>query len=99
MASTIKLSIDSIPDGARDVVLNKADGTPLINESVTFTSEEATIELPLTDAGERLKGYAHDGLSTILRAVYIEGITISDSSGIGELYNTVELFDTVELHA
>ncbi len=98
MASTINITVDGIPDGARDIVLNKSDGTPVINESVTVTGGKITFDLPTVNPGETLKGYAHDGLATILRAAYLEGVTISDS-GIGELYNTVELFNTVELHA
>ncbi len=98
MASTIDITVDGIPDGARDIVLNKSDGTPVINESTTVTGGKITFDLPTINPGETLKGYAHDGLATILRAAYLEGVTFSDS-GIGELYNTVELFDTVELHA
>ncbi len=98
MASTISITVDGMPDGARDIVLNKSDGTPVINVSVTFNGGKVTIDLPTVDAGERLKGYAHDGLTVILRATYIEGVSVSDS-GIGELYNTTELFNEVELHA
>ncbi len=75
MASTIELSISGIPDGARDVVLNKMDGSPVASESVTFASEKATLTLPNVNASTRLKGYTHDGLSTILRSAFLEAAT------------------------
>ncbi len=95
MSSTIDITVSGIPDGARNVVLNKADGTPVINESATFTGEKATINLPATAAGEKLKGYAHDGLATILRATYLEGITEGVVATLDKYDNIIGVGDSI----
>ncbi len=97
MATTFELNVSRVPAGTYTIVLDKADGTRAYRGNVTFGGQVASIALPLLDDDVLLKGYMDDGLPTVRRAAYIEGLT--GSSGIGELYNTTELFDTVEIYS
>ncbi len=102
MATTFELNVSRIPAGTYTMVLDKADGTRAFRGNVVFGGQTCSVDLPALNDGELLKGYVDDGLMVVRRAAYIEGTTapatvLADS--IGELYDTVELFDTVELHA
>ncbi|MCP4322600.1 MAG: hypothetical protein GY787_12295 [Alteromonadales bacterium] len=97
MATTLNLEISRVPAGTYTVVLDEADGTRAFRGNVTFGGGKGSVDLPLLDDDVLLKGYMDDGLPIVKRAAYIEGLTGAD--GIGELYDTTELFDTVEIYS
>ncbi|MCP4279354.1 MAG: hypothetical protein GY776_05025 [Alteromonas sp.] len=100
MATTFELNVSRIPAGTYTMVLDKADGTRAFRGDVVFGGQTCSVDLPALNDGELLKGYVDDGLMVVRRAAYIEGTTAPPSSdSIGELYNTVELFNTVEIHS
>ncbi len=82
MSSFLNLEINRIPDGAYMVVLDKADGTRITRESVTFAAYKAKVQLPTTPVGEVVKGYLDDGQLIVLRAAYIESTSTKDFNGI-----------------
>ncbi len=79
MASKLDLTVSRIPDGAYMAVLDKADGTRVTRENITFSASKATVSFTSVNAGETIKGYIDDGQNIVTRAAYLEGVTMADT--------------------
>ncbi len=77
MASKLDLTVSRIPDGIYMAVLDKADGTRVTRENVTFSAGKTTVNFASVNVGETIKGYIDDGQSIVTRAAYLEGVSVA----------------------
>ncbi len=80
MASKLDLTVNRIPDGTYMAVLDKADGTRVTRENVTFSAGSASINFASVNVGETIKGYIDDGQNIVTRAAYLEGVSVAPAS-------------------